>query len=393
MKFRLLLSMLLATAVAFGQSPADALAKSSQLVMQKKYNSAFAELQAADPLNKNADIVMAKEDILLRYFVTSIMHKMFALKDLKQGEDIRQYRGKPGSNQMYVFPVDSILKNLIQTDTSNYKLNKALGDYYYDVFLHYGDNWSEKTPTLFKYIEYNLSRAAAHKAGDYMTYYELGYIELLQKKYADADNYLLKSIALNQAYANSFYNLAYSYLIQNDPKDALKYALKSINLYADSSYKGDAARMTGEIYSELGDMKNETSYYEMSNKTDSGNYNTLKALLGVYVETNNPQRTGTLNHFYLLAPDNPTIYNDLSDIYGRNQDELIDFYESKMPVYQNDKKIYGLLNFYLAQLYLGKNNKEKAKDCLKKAKEALSAVLPADNAVFGAIDSLLNKTE
>jgi tetratricopeptide (TPR) repeat protein len=390
MRFPILPFMVFASLNAFSQSPVDALKTSAQLVTEKKYDSAFLVLDKADPKNQNADIVIAKEDILLRYFVTSIAHKMFALKDLKPNEDIMDYRGKNGSFTMYAFAADSILTNLIKADTGNYKLYKARGNYYYDVFIHYNANWVESAETLFKYIESDFQKTIDHHLADNMIYYELGYIEELQKKYPKAVNYFLKSIELDGSYANAYYNLGLAYLYQDDRDNALKYVVKSIDLYTDKDYKADAARLTGEIYGELKDNKNELVYYEMSDKIEPGNYYTTKALLGIYIDTKNEKQAQTLKSFYLLDPDNPTIYNDLSALYAAQPATLIQFYLGQLTAQKNDKKAYGGLNFYLAQLYLP-GDKQKAKDCLVKAKTAFSSVFEKDNPVFKAIDSLMEQ--
>lgn len=392
MKHALLIIALLIASKSFSQTIDETLKKSNDLIAAKQYDKAFNLLQKADPDNNNGDIVLAKENILLGYFVTSIMHITFALKDLQPNESVDDYRGKEGNYRMYIFPADSILLRLIKTQPDNYKLYLGLGNYYYEVFLHYNANWEQSADALFKLIEENYTKAISLHAGDYMTYYELGYIEELQKKYQGAINYFLKSIELDSKYANSYYNLGLAYLYTDDRANALKYALKSIDLYANRDYKGDAARMTGEIYGELNDTKNEIYYYELSDKIDPGNYNTLKSLLTAYVSAKSDKEKGSLDTFYSLAPGNPTIYNDLSGIYASQPGVLIDFYESKLPLYTNDKKVYGGLNFYLAQLYVTVN-KQKAKDCLLKARAAFSTVFEKDNEVFKAIDTLMTQAQ
>jgi tetratricopeptide (TPR) repeat protein len=392
MKSTLLLLLLFVPLTVLSQTTEETLTQSTKLVSEKKYNSAFELLEKADPKNNNADILLAKENIVLGYFVTSIMHQMFALKDLQKNEDITDYRGKEGTYSMHVFRADSLLSRLIKTQPNNYKLYAGLGNYYYEVFLHYNANWIENAETLFKLIEENYSKAISIHQESYMTYYELGYINLLQKKYPQAVNYFDKSIELNDKYGNSSYNLAFAYLYQDDKTNALKYAIRSIDLYDDKAYKGDAARMTAEIYGKLNDRKNEIRYYELSDKIDPHNYYTLKALLATYLNANDLKAKETLNIFYLLAPENPTIYNDLTDIYANKSAKLTIFYESQLSHYNANKKVYGNLNFYLAQLYIA-SNKSKAKECLLKAKSSFEAIFAKDNDVFKTIDTLMKQAE
>lgn len=392
MKLTLSLLLLLIPFRSFCQTVEETLKNASQLVEGKKYETAFELLEKADPKNNNAEIVLAKENIVLGYFVTSIMHQMFSLKDLQPNENVMDYRGKEGSSNMHIFQADVILKKLIKMQPDNYKLYIGLGNYYYEVYLHYNTNWTESAETLFKLIEDNYTKAISIHSVDYMTYYEMGYINELQKKYHEATDYFLKSVELNDKYANAYYNLAYAYLYQDDRTNALKYAIKSIDLYDDKTYKADAARMTGEIYGELNDDKNEINYYESSDKTDPKNYYTLKPLLAAYVKTNSAKEKSTLNIFFLLAPENPTIYNDLTKIYADKPAELITFYESKLIDFSTNKKAYGGLNFYLAQLYIP-SNKQKAKECLIKAKSAFNDIFTKDNGVFNAIDTLMKQVD
>jgi len=393
MKYTLLLILLYAVSFqSVAQSSTETLTQSAQLVKDKKYESAYGLLDKADPKNDNADILLAKEDILLGDFVTSIMHQMFALKNLQPNEDIMDYRGKEGNYSMHVFRGDSLLKRLIKSQPGNYKLYKGLGNYYYEAYLHYNDNWLENAENLFKLIDENYQKVIELNGADYMVFYELGYIDLVQKKYPEAIAHFSKSVSLDSTYANSSYNLAYAYLFQNDRTNALKYAIGSIKLYGDKAYKGDAARMTGEIYEELKDLPNEITYYELSDQIDAGKYDTLLPLLRAYVAAKNSKEDATLNRFYLLAPDNPTIYNDLGTIYSGNNAKLIGFYEQKLPEYKNNDKAYGSLCFYLGRLYVGTDN-IKAKDNLTKAKTSLAKVLDKNNGVFNAIDELMKKTQ
>ena len=98
--------------------------------------------------------------------------------------------------------------------------------------------------------------------------------------------------------------------------------------------------------------------------------------------------------FYNLAPDKPTIYNDLGNIFFENSktNELIDFYLSRLPQYENDKKIKGNLDFYLGQLYLS-SDKKAAKDYYLKAKAIFSTIFDKNNGVFNAINEGIKEAD
>ncbi|WP_461629093.1 tetratricopeptide repeat protein [Labilibaculum euxinus] len=392
-KIIILLLTLLSLSV-FGQTEIETIKKANDFIAEKKYETAFNLLDKLDPANDKPDVVLLKEDILLNYFVTSIMHQMFALTDINKDEDILDYRGKEGSFSMHMFQVDSILTRLTKIYPTNCKLNKGLADYYYEVHLKYGGRWLKDDKELFPLIQTNFQKAIDGNCADYLSYYVLGYINLVQEKNKECIPYFLKSIELNDKYASSHYNLAYAYLFTDDRENALKYAKNSLDIYNDREYKSDAARMVGQIYTELKDDKNVLTYYEMADKIDPENYYNIKPILNLYLKTNNKKANETTKAFFNLAPANPTIYNDLEEIYFSNKkdNELIDFYKSQSSEFKDDKKVQGSLNFYLARIYL-ETDKKVAKDYFIKAKQEFEKVFEKDHAVFNAIEEGLEQCE
>jgi tetratricopeptide (TPR) repeat protein len=390
----LILLLILSSLTVFGQTEIETIKKANDLITDKKYESAFNLLDQFDPTNDKPDIVLLKEDILLNYFVTSIMHQIFAITDIKKNEDILNYRGKEGSFSMKIFQVDSILTRLINIYPTNCKLRKGLADYYYEAHLKYGGNWLKNDNELFPLIQTNFQKAVDGNCADYLSYYVLGYINLVQEKNKESIPYFLESIELNNKYATSHYNLAYAYLFSDDRENALKYAKNSLDLYDDKEYKSDAARMLGQIYSELEDDANALTYYEIADKIDPENYYTIKPILNLYIKTDNKKANEITKAFFNLAPANPTIYTDLEKIYFSNGKEknLIEFYKSQFSAFKNDKKIQGNLNFYLAKIYL-ETDKKVAKDFFIKAKQEFKKVFEKDHSVFNAIDEGLKQCE
>jgi len=376
----------------FGQSNSDVINNAKNLIADKKYDSAYKLLDKSDSKNEIPDIVLLKEEIALNYFVTSIMHQVFGLKDLNPNETIWDYRGKPGEYNMISFPVNEILDKLIKKYPDNYKLYKGLGDFYYEVHLKYGDNWLKKNKELFDLIEKNYSKAIAHDEYDYLTYYALGYLALSQEKYKESIPLFSKSIDLDKNYASAYYNLAYAYLYINERDSAILNAKRSLDLYQDRTYKGDAARMVATIYGELNNELKSIEYYEISNSIDSNNYYTLRPLLNLYVKTESEKAKQTTEIFYKLGPEKPTIYNDLSTIYFENNkiDKLANFYRSNLTKYESDPKVYGNLNFYLGRLYF-ETDKKTALGYFLKSKEIFTKVYDKDHQVFKVINDAIEK--
>ena len=127
---------------------------------------------------------------------------------------------------------------------------------------------------------------------------------------------------------------------------------------------------------------------------DPANYYNLKLLLKVYGENANPKFQMVLESFFDLAPENPTIYNDLDEIlFSCNRSkELIAFYKDKLSKYNDNKKILGNLNFYLGGLYLD-TDKKVARGFLLEAKQHFLAIFDKDNSVFQIIEEKIKETE
>jgi tetratricopeptide (TPR) repeat protein len=380
------------SASIFAQTDEEVLQLSEKLISEKQYLTAFQKLDDYDSENTKPDIVLAKEKIVLNYFITSLMHQMFVLKNLKMNETVMDYRGKEGQYTFFSFPVNKILDTLINRYPENYRLYNGLAEFYYEVHLKYGDNWLISTPELLKLMEKNYLVAIKHDAGDYLSYYVLGYVKILNREYDQCIDFFKKSIALKYDYPSSHYNLAYAYLYLDKRDSAISEAEISAKQYEDEIYKADAYRLIGITYSELNDMQNAIKYLELSNKFDPDNYYTLKLLLKASISTNSKRKDDLLNSFFKLNPDNPTIYNDLSEIYGyaNKYFELEKFYQSKLSEYRNNDEVSGNLYFYLGQIYF-ESDKKKAIEYINTAREFFKRVYPEEHQVFKMIDEILEK--
>jgi tetratricopeptide (TPR) repeat protein len=370
------------------------LLKSDSLVKEKKYASAFELLNKADPGNKDPDLVMQKEEIALNDYVSSISHQIFSFRDIGRDENILDYRGREGSSTLYPFPVNEILDSLIKVYPQNIVLYKALGDYYYEVHIRYGDSWLKKKEELLQLIEDNYRKAADNGLADYMVWYVLGYVKLAEEDYSESIPFFMNSIGQKNDYPTAHYNLAYACLYTDRPDTALVHAIRALDLYTEPNYKGDAARMVAVAYENLGQEEKAIRYYEESNRIDPGNYYSLRPLLGYYLRNNRASFDSTREAFFLLGPENPTIYNDLGDLFyaQKKTEELIVWLKSKFKTYKELPEVTGNLYFYLARCFL-ESDKKQAREYLLKAKEVLLKVYAPDHEVFGIIDDTLKSLE
>ncbi|MBI9038921.1 MAG: tetratricopeptide repeat protein [Bacteroidales bacterium] len=329
MKIFFTITLLLTFGLVFSQE--NELSESKILIENKKYDSAYLVLEKLDLGNQNPEIVIEKTKILLDYFVSSIMHQLFALKDLEENEELMDFRGAEGEFSMYYFPPDSILNLLIKQFPENFKLRKTLGYFYHEVFLKYGGNWLEPDSIVLNRIILNYDLAYQNGEFDYWSLYGIGYSYLKQNKVEESIPYFKKSIELNENYPSSYYNLAYAYLTINEREKAIEYAKKALELYVYIDHKSDAAKMIGVIYTELNDFQNALKYYRVADSINPNNYNVLHSLLALEVKMETNEYKNKTTQFFMFAPGNPTIYQNLEEIYWNNgkEDELMDFLESQ----------------------------------------------------------------
>ena len=375
----------------FSQAEKDIVKKTTDYVSNAKYESAYNYLDSLDPHNRNVEIVLFKEDVALNFYIETYNHQRFAFKDLLKFQKVSDFRGKTNGLPMHVFKINKVLDSLIEVYPDNYKLYKGLGDYYYEVHRKFGNDWLVKENWLIDLIETNYKKALADKMGDFETNYRLGLTYETDGKYQEGIPYLTRAIQLRDSSADAHYNLAYAFLNVNDTINALRHALLATKLYQDSSEKGDAARMAGVVYGEMGNQKKAVEFMELSNKIAPNNYNTLKILVDMYLKVDNhkKEREAT-NQFYHLGVEKPTIYNDLIDIYAGNgkQKQLIAFFQSQLKQANGNMVQLGSLYFSIGKLYVG-TDKNLALENLTKASEVFATVYKPENPVFKLIYDMM----
>ena len=375
----------------FSQTEKDIANRVHDEIVNKKYETAYNLLDSFDPGNRKVDIVLLKEDIALNFYIETYNHQRFAFKDLGKNQIIKDYRGRTNDLKMHGFKINKVLDSLVKIYPDNSKLYKGLGDYYYDVRLKYGNDWLINEKELINLIETNYKTALDGKMGDFRTNYRLGLTYEIEENYQAGIPYFTRAIQLNDSSADAHYNLAYAFLNVNDTNNALRHSLIAAKLYQDSSEKGDATRMVGVVFGELGKQKKAIEFMELSNRISPNNYNTLKILVDMYLKVDNRKKEKEVTEqFYGLGVEKPTIYNELIDIYSSNgkQKDLIIFFQSQLKPANSDMVQLGSLYFSIGKLYAG-TDKNIAIENLTKAAQVFSTVYKPENPVFKLIYDMM----
>lgn len=220
------------------EATAALLERVDKLIEQQQYESAFAAVSGGEN-----EYVLAKQiEICINYFSQSMMHQMFAFKNLAPGETLHDVRGGTGEFSMVMFnPVEAVAA-FKKKNGEKPILDYALGLYYDDVLSRYGEQWLVSEEELVSNtIEY-LQKAFD---GDCYDSYSLSVLGLAYYRLGDVVHartvYEKKIDAGFALSADDCFNLGAICYRMNDFEKALEYAAQSIEKYDDSpEYQSDA---------------------------------------------------------------------------------------------------------------------------------------------------------
>lgn len=371
-------------------STSDPIAEADSLVKIKKYSTAFKLLDELSNSNNDPAIVIKKVDIALNYFVLSIMHQIFSFKDLEVNESIDDYRGKAGSyNNVYSFQIDSLLTQLTQLYPENGELYKYLGDFYYDVFYIYGDNWLIDYSELMKRIKENYSKAKQLNVKDEYTLHNVGVVLLAEEKYDESIQYFSESLQINETYPSSHYNLAAVYYKTGNIEKALHHSLKAFEYYEEAELKSDAARLVGLCYDSLDSLDTALKYFVIADKLYPNDYYNLTNLLYTNLRKRNIDASNQIAlKFFDIDPTNPTIIQDILLYYSElnYKEDLLDLFVYFEDKYKEADEALGNIYFHKGLFYYSMQNFKKSLEFYELAREHFKKAYEADHYVFGVID-------
>lgn len=229
---------------------AQVLQQASDLMLERKYESAFKLLNQFDPRHRRPAIVLKQTELALNYYLRSRELEGFGFRDLAPTERLDSLRAKYTRAAIpYPFAVEPILLNLKKRYPTNYKLDRALADYYYQV-LQCECAEAEKSPkALMALISRYYTTAHKHGLGDYLSYYAMGYVRMSQGRFAESVPLFKRSVALRSNYPLAHFNLAYSYNELKKLPEAREEVLTAARLFAEenSPLKEDAEFMAQDI--------------------------------------------------------------------------------------------------------------------------------------------------
>ena len=377
-------------------TPKAALTQSAALVSNRQYESAYRLLDQADPANKDPSIAVAKLHILLQDSVTSDKDRSFTLADLKEGEALSDLVPHAATLTRVSFDAEKVLGDLIASNPANGVLRQALGDFYLDARLRYGDSWEKDGKTLVALALENFKKAQELGDNDPTVDARLGLLYLVDRDYAKSIDSYQRAFKAGGAKANTddVYNAAYAYLLSGDTANALRYAQAAADGYTQPREKTDALRLVAEIYGKAGEDENAIAAYRKVLEAAADDTLALEHLVDLYLKQGDlSNASATATHLFGLFPSNPDAAQFLTQVYlaHKQSGELLSLFRKLEGSYTTDDATLGNIQYYEGLLLARDGKRAEAVAQLQAAKGHLLTAFPGNTKVFEQIDRVIEE--
>ncbi|OWP64288.1 hypothetical protein CDA63_04415 [Hymenobacter amundsenii] len=259
--FLLIGSLLASAGVALAQptnapaqraTPAEArattLRRARQLELERRYESAWQLLGQLDPANLDPAVAMQKASLALNYYTATAGLSRFAFRDLKLTDLPPDSLRQIGQDSLrYRFAVRSVLDRLQRQHPNNYRLARALGDYYYTVQQCGCAEQDTGEDEVFLRTITEYEQAHAHGQGDYLSYFALGYAYQRLGRFRQSLPPFERSLELRYNNPTTHLNLAFVLLELRDLEKARYHARSAQHLFPDAHHKEDAGFLMQQI--------------------------------------------------------------------------------------------------------------------------------------------------
>lgn len=234
------------------------------------------------------------------------------------------------------------------------------------------------------------------KKSDDVSFFEIGMTYIFGGNPQKAIIFLTRSAKANTSNADACYYLAYELYQTGDFANAALYSINSYNLYKDSQSKNSAARMTANIYADMGDYKNSLAYFDKAVDIDQMDYISYNGKIMIYLKQKDFDRAVSAGEEFF---SNMNLYPEVLSMINKDFIELhrygdLDkFYSDMIKKFSKDPAVSGDLFLYKGIYYAKLNNKDEAVSALNKSKEYFKKIFSSDNGVFEVINEWLDSLD
>ena len=364
------------------------------LLTQKKYESAYALLEKADPKNLVPDMVLEKVQIAMDDYVFTENLKIFCFKDIAIDQNVEDFRGQKGTYTRYTLNPEEALSGVLQKFPEDWRLYQALGEYDYQLYLNHDKLEADKGLARLKLAQSYFYQASVHQSADSRSYYHLGLVDLYLQDYKSAEECFKTAIRQGNTTADNYYNLAFTQYTLGEIAPSVDNAEKALNLYRALPEKALCAHLLALAAMSLRDENGAIKYFELIHSFQPQDYEALKTLLTLYLKHGTVDKVLPIAQAMLaIQPSNASI---LQDVYGGylqygRVNEFYDFLHQMIFMYAHQDAVLGNLYFYQANADLLVNHKKSARTSLKMARIFFTKVLPPTDVMFQTIQNELTE--
>lgn len=362
------------------------------LIASEKYESAWKKIEStyADESPENT---IVKTRFCLRYFSQTKFHQIFNFNDLDSSTTLLHYRQiSPDSETIFnSFNPEKELLNARRKFPDNYNINLALGEYYYEVYVTYKNNWIKPKNEIQALYYYHFKEAYLHNIKTNVSLFAIGIYFLGKQEVDSAKQFLNKAIEINNEHAGAHYNLAYIYAQQDSSTIAIEHATIAFENYETKELKSDAASMIGILFLDKKKYADAINWLLSSDALLPGNFFVYESLLKSYLHLNKmPEADLIAKNLYYFDWKNAKIFNTLQESYTEvgKQNELYTFLQDRLKEQLSDKEYQGFVYIYLTQLSIADNDKTQATKYIDEATKCFKICYDKEHSIFKALDNL-----
>ena len=343
------------------------IAEVDALIYQKQYASAFGKLSE----QKNEYEIAKRVEIAINYFAQSMMHQMFAFKNLDEDEDIYEVRRSNGTFSLIFYNPEDVIKNYIEENGEKPILDYALGLYYEDVSERYGEQWLISKDELTENISTYLLKAFEAGCYDSWSLSVLGTSLYRQEKYDDAIRIYEAKEKEYEMTGTDNYHLGILYWFTDQCQKGIEHIDISADQYEDNpEYQADAYIVAARIAITMKDYPTAETYLGICLLKYPDDYRIYQYSIRLYAAQKQSKKVIDSGlKLFAYGPDNPStcqiIMQQCIDM-DYNQGAL-DFFKAAIKEYKKNDAALANLYFHYAYQY---NIMENYKEAEKKAKEA-----------------------
>lgn len=357
------------------------------LIYQKQYATAFGRL--SDETNEY--IIAKRVEVAINYYVQSMMHQMFAFKNLDEDDDIEEVRGETGTYSLIFYNPEDVIKKFVEQNGEKPILDYALGLYYEDVHNRYGEDWLIPEDEIVENTCKYLLKAFEQGYYDSWSLSVLGTALYRHKDYEQAIQVYESKEKEYKMTGTDNYHLGILYWIVDEYQKGLDHVIVSADQYEDiPDYQADAYIVSARIALDMNDYKTTEKYLDLCYSKYPDDYRIYQYRICLYAAQNMNKKVvenGLI--LFTYGVDNPKTCQLLIEGCNdyNNTTAAFDFFKAAIKQYKKNNAALANLYFHYAyEFYLIDNDAEAA----KYAKEARK-YFDKSNTMTEEIDGLLKQ--